>query len=194
MLRTVLLTLLAVAVAIGGGTVSVLVALDVPEGVGTVSVGGWTALPDAGAFARDPYSNARSIREGLLPLGRMEGLTFVAARDSAGDKLRRECAYTIEGALPTARLWTLHTADKEMQPIASGTRRQNFLSSRDVLFLSDDSLLITVGARAAPGNWLATGGSGPMRLVLILYDTPLAADPDLGSIAMPQIIKAGCDD
>ncbi|MDQ6436863.1 DUF1214 domain-containing protein [Mesorhizobium sp. LHD-90] len=190
MLRTVLLTLLALAVAIGGGAASVLVALDALTG--PVRVGGWTVYPNAASADADPYAKARAARDGLLPLGRAEGLAFVATRDSAGDTLRRECSYTVEGALPAARLWTLHAAGRPMQASSSDLQSPEFLSSRDVLYLPDDSLLITVDARASPGNWLATGGSGPMRLVLVFYDTPLAADADLAAVAMPQVIKAGC--
>lgn len=191
MLRTVLLTLLTLAVAIGGGAVSVWMALG--EGAGAVNVGGWTTLPDAGAEDADPYSRAQAARDGLLALGRNEGLAFAATRDSAGDALRRECAYTVEGKMPAARLWTLHAADRQGVAVATGTRRDAFLSSWAVLFRPDDALAITVGAQPAPGNWLATSGSGPMQLVLTLYDTPLAGEAGMADTVMPRVLKAGCD-
>ena len=191
MLRTILLTLLTLVLAIGGGAASVWLALG--EGVGAVDVGGWSTLPDIATQDANPYSRARAARDGLLALGRNEGLAFAATRDSAGDPLRRDCAYTIEGKIPAARLWTLHAADPQGAAVSTGTRRDNFLSSWAVLFLPDDSLAITVGARPAPGNWLATSGSGPMQLVLILYDTPLAGEAGLTDIVMPQVLKAGCN-
>lgn len=191
MLRTALLTLLTLAIAIGGGAASVWLALG--EGVGAVDVGGWTTLPDIATQDANPYSRARAARDGRLSLGRNEGLAFAATRDSAGDALRRDCAYTIEGKIPAARLWTLHAADPAGIAISTGTRRDNFLSSWAVLFLPDDSLAITVGAHPAPGNWLATSGSGPMQLVLTLYDTPLAGEAGLADVVMPQVLKADCD-
>jgi hypothetical protein len=190
MLRTILLTLLTFAVAIGGGAASVWLALG--EGVGAVDVGGWTTLSDMATQDADPYSRARAARDGLLALGRNEGLAFAATRDSAGDALRRDCAYTVEGKIPAARLWTLYAADPQGAAVATGTRRDNFLTSWAVLFLPDDSLAITVGPRPAPGNWLATSGSGPMQLVLTLYDTPLAGEAGLTDVVMPQVLKAGC--
>ena len=191
MLRTVLLTLLTLAVAIVGGAASVWLALG--EGVGAVYVGGWTTFPDMATQDANPYSRARAARDGLLALGRGEGLALAATQDSAGDALRRDCAYIVEGTMPAARLWTLHAADPLGAAIPTGTRRDDFLSSWAVLFLPDDSLAITVGARPAPGNWLAASGSGPMQLVLTLYDTPLAGEAGLTDIVMPQVLKAGCD-
>ena len=191
MLRTVLLTLFTLVIAIGGGAVSVWLALG--EGAGAVDVGGWTTFPDIATQDADPYSRARAARDGRLSLGRNEGLAFAATRDSAGDALRRDCAYTVEGSMPAARLWTLHAADPQGTAVPTGTRRDNFLTSWAVVFLPGDSLAITVGARPAPGNWLATSGSGPMRLVLTLYDTPLAGEAGLTDVVMPQVLKAGCD-
>ena len=88
MLRTVLLTLATLAIAIGGGAASVWYALELQEGVGAVTIGSWTAYPDIGAPDADPYSKARAAREGLLALGRAEGLAFVA---DARHRRQRSC-------------------------------------------------------------------------------------------------------
>jgi hypothetical protein len=193
MLRTILLTLLMLAVAIGGGAVSVWLALDARSGIGAVSLGGWTAAPDIDAADADPYSRARASRDGRLPLGRAEGLALIATRDSAGDPLLRQCAYMVEGSIPSARLWTLHAADPTSAAVPSGTRHANFLTSWGVIYLADGSLAIAIGRPAAPGNWLATSGSGPMSLVLTLYDTPLSGEAGLADIVMPQVLRTGCD-
>lgn len=193
MLRTALLTLLTLVIAIGGGAASVWYALSAREGVGAITIGGWTAYPEMGTPDADPYSKARVAREGLLVLGRAEGLAFVAQRDSTGESLRRECRYTVEGVVPPARLWTLYATDAGRVALTPGAHKAGMLNSYGVLFLPDNSLAITVGAAPAPGNWLATGGSGPMSLVLTLYDTPVAGGAGMTDIELPQILKVGCD-
>ena len=193
MLKTALLIAFTLAIAIGGGGASVWYALEAREGIGAVTVGNWTAYPDDGTPESDPYSRARVAREGILALGRAEGLAFVAERDSNGDQLRRDCRYTIEGTVPPARFWTLHSAGEDMVAIASGTRRANALTSLQILHQPDGSLAISVSARPSPGNWLRVTGQGPMYLVLTLYDTPIASSTGVAGVELPQLLKAGCD-
>jgi len=193
MLKTSLLIAFTLAVAIGGGAASVWFALQAREGVGAVTVGNWTAYPDSGTPDSDPYSRARIAREGILALGRAEGLAFVAQRDSNGDALRRDCRYTIEGTVPPARFWTLYAADEVNAAIATGTRRANALNSFQVLHQPDSSLAISVSGRPSPGNWLRVTGTGPMTFVLTLYDTPIASSTGVSDVELPQVLKAGCD-
>ena len=54
MLKTVFLSLLVVAIAIGGGAASVWYALRIQDGVGAVAVGPWTTFPDLGTPQADP--------------------------------------------------------------------------------------------------------------------------------------------
>ncbi len=189
MLKTAFLVLFALVVAIGGGAASVWYALSVPEGVGSVAIGGWSTYPDMGTPQADPYSKAKVAREGLLALGRAEGLAFIARRDASGEPLVRECRYSIEGTIPPARIWTLYAADRDMAVISPARA----LNAQEVLFLPDNALRISVGAGAAPGNWLATSGTGPMALVLTLYDTPAAISTGVSDIQLPRIVKVGCD-
>jgi len=189
MLKTALLVLIALVVAIGGGAASVWYALSAAEGVGVVSIGGWSAYPDMGTPEADPYSKARVAREGLLTLGRAEGLAFVARRDASGEPLLRECRYTIEGMVPPARIWTVYVADRDLAAVAPGRS----LNAQEALFQPDNRLKISVGAGPAPGNWLETSGRGPMAVVLTLYDTPAAVGTGLSDTALPRIVKVGCD-
>ena len=189
MFKTALLVLFSLVVAIGGGAASVWYALSAPEGVGAVALGGWSTYPDMGTSDADPYSKAMVAREGLLALGRAEGLAFIAQRDSTGEPLVRECRYTIEGTIPPARIWTLYAADRDMAAIAPARA----LNAQEVLYSPDNSLRIAVGAGPAPGNWLPTSGTGPMALVLTLYDTPAAISTGVSDIQLPRITKVGCD-
>nr|WP_245513602.1 MULTISPECIES: DUF1214 domain-containing protein [unclassified Mesorhizobium] len=192
MLKTAFLTLLSLAIAIGLGGGSVWYALNAQDGVGAIRIGQWTAFPEIGTQTADPYSKARVAREGVLALGRAEGLSFVAARDEAGEPLKRQCAYTIEGGYPTARFWTLYAADQSLGVIDIGKARQAALQSYEVLRQPDNSVVISVGDRPAPGNWLLTSGFGKMYFVLTFYDTPIASSTGLSDVTLPRILKAGC--
>ncbi|TGQ11876.1 MULTISPECIES: DUF1214 domain-containing protein [unclassified Mesorhizobium] len=193
MLKNAILTLLSLAIAIGLGGYSVWYALNAQDGVGAIRIGQWTAFPEVGTLAADPYSKARVAREGVLALGRAEGLAFVAERDDAGEQLKRECTYTVEGGYPTARFWTLYAADQSLGVIDTGKPRQAALQSYQLLRRPDNSVVISVGNRPAPGNWLLTGGSGKMYFVLTFYDTPIASSTGLSDVALPRILKAGCN-
>lgn len=192
MLKTAILTLLSLAIAIGLGGGSVWYALNAQDGVGAIRIGQWTAFPDIGTQGADPYSKARVAREGVLALGRAEGLSFIAERDESGEPLKRECAYTIEGSYPTARFWTLYAADQSLGVIDTGKSRQAALQSYEVLRQADNTVAISVGNRPAPGNWLLTNGSGKMYFVLTFYDTPIASSTGLSDVTLPRILRAGC--
>lgn len=193
MLKIAFLTLISLAMAIGLGGYSVWYALNAQDGVGAIRIGRWTAFPEVGTLLADPYSKARVAREGVLALGQAEGLAFVAESDESGEPLKRECAYTIEGSYPTARFWTLYAADQSLGVIGTGKPRQAALQSYEVLRQSDNSVVISVGGRPAPGNWLLTNGAGKMYFVLTFYDTPIASSTGLSDVALPRILKAGCN-
>ncbi|MBN9244192.1 MAG: DUF1214 domain-containing protein [Mesorhizobium sp.] len=193
MLKNALLTLLAIAIAVGLGGGSVWYTLNAQSGIGAIRIGPWTAFPAIGTPNADPYSQARVAREGVLALGRAEGLSFVAERDSAGQALRRECAYTIEGGFPTARFWTLYAADRSLDVIATGKPRPAALHSYEILRTADDTARISVSRHPAPGNWLPVTGSGTLYFVLTFYDTPIANSTGLSDVVLPGIEKGRCD-
>lgn len=193
MLKQSLLIVLALAIAVGGGAASVGLVLNSQEGIGAVKVGSWTAFPDIGTPDADPYSKARVARDGILALGRAEGLSFIAERDSGGALLKRECSYRIEGSVPVARFWTIHASDKAQVALKSGMRRDPDLHSLEVLRQPDNSVEISVGAQPMPGNWLAVSGVGDMNLILTLYDTPIASSTGLSDIEMPRIVREQCN-
>jgi hypothetical protein len=193
MLKNAILTLLSLAMAIGLGGYSVWYALNAQDGVGAIRIGQWTAFPEIGTQAADPYSKARVAREGVLALGQAEGLAFVAEHDEAGEPLKRECAYTISGGYPTARFWSLYAADQSLGVIDTGKARLAALQSYEVMRQPDNTVVISVGSRPAPGNWLLTSGSGKMYFVLTFYDTPIASSTGLSDVTLPRILKAGCN-
>ena len=193
MLKNAFLMLLSLAIAIGGGGASVWYALKIQDGVGAIRIGQWTAFPDIGTLAADPYSKARVAREGVLALGRAEGLSFVAENDAAGDQLKRECTYRIEADFrPPASGHSMPPINRSASLKPANRDLQHF-SPIQVLRQADNSVIISVGHHPMPGNWLLTDGSGRMYFVLTFYDTPIASSTGLSDVSLPRIVKAGCD-
>ncbi len=193
MLKTAFLTAVTLAIAIGGGAGSVWLALDRDFGLDTITVGEWTAFPERGTPAADPYSKARFSREADLALGRAEGVTFTARVDADGNLLRRDCDYTIRGSFPAARFWTLFARDSDGDLIEPGNGRASALHSYAMLRDGDNTIATTVSRQAAPGNWLALAGNGTFHLVLTFYDTATASGARIGDIELPTITRVSCN-
>jgi hypothetical protein len=193
MLRTVFLIAFALAVAIGGGAASAWYMIDRGIAFGAVSVGPWTAYPDRGTPAADPYSRARFARTGDLSLGQAEGIVFSARRDSEGAPLRPECDYSVEGPVPPARFWTLHIREDPEDGTPRPVGRNSALHSLSILRGEDGSFSITVSAYPAPGNWLRSLGGHDMALALTLYDTAVSATARAAEVELPHIRRIACD-
>lgn len=193
MLRSVFLTALTLAVAIGGGAGSVWLMLESDFGFGTVAIGNWVAFPANGTPAADPYTRARFSREADLALGQAEGLTFTARRDAAGEPLQLSCTYRIEGPLPPARFWTLWARDAAGHRVPAAGDRTAALHSFALLREDDSTVTTTVSRRPAPRNWLAVSGDGPFVLVLTLYDSAIASSARIAEVELPQVLREECE-
>lgn len=160
---------------------------------GGVQVGAWTAWPRAGAANADPYTRAVNARRGEIPLAVGEGLLLTAAVDDSGQALDATCTYRIGGATPPARAWTVTVAGRGAREPGRVPLREGFTST-EVLRTADGRFTITLAPDVQPGNWLPSPrASGPVRLALRLYDTPVAAS--VGSLdrsAVPAITRVGC--
>jgi hypothetical protein len=162
---------------------------------GALRIGPWSAWPLADPLNADRYARARIARSGDLPLGPGEGLAFTATQDSDGQALDGSCHYSIGPILPPARWWTLSLYDRAGKPIANPSARFGFASSA-VLRGEQGAARIETGASLQPGNWLPSR-SGPITLVLRLYDSPVSTGlaTELGArraIDMPRIQRGDC--
>jgi len=191
MLKTSLAILVAASLAVCGGAWSLSRVLDNPQGTGALTIGAWTAFPKIGSPDADPYSKARTSREGILALGSAEGIAFTATTDSTGAALRAGCGYRIEGNVPASRFWTLVATGEN--PSSENPARLPALNSLSVLREPDNRFAVTVAAQPAPGNWLQINGTGPMSLLLTVYDSNVAAGSEFAEIRMPDIQPLGCD-
>jgi hypothetical protein len=193
MLKSLALTVLALAIALGGGAGSVWMALDRDLEFDTISVGSWIAFPSRGTQDADPYSKARFSREADLSLGSGEGLVFIAKRDSTGQLLRAECDYRVHGELPPARFWTMHTRTPDGALMTGIGGRVSAIHSYALLRSGDSTATTTVSRNAAPGNWLATANDGPFQLVLTFYDTAMASGARIAEVDLPIVERASCN-
>ncbi len=183
-----LLVAIVIAAAVGFG--SALLVLDREQPFGAVARGAWTAWPEFGGPGADPYSRAALSRSGALPLGNGEGIAFLATADDGGNQLVARCVYVVTGQTPPARLWTLTVTDEDGRLFKTPAGRSGF-HSREILRAEDGSFTIAIAADATAGNWLPVTGSGPLRLMLRLYDTPLTSS-GIGAATLPAIERRSC--
>lgn len=179
------------------GTVGIMLGLLItivslsPDARGLVA-GPWRGAPRDGAVDTDPYTLASIDRAGTLPLGAAEGLSFVAATDSAGASLSPACDYAVTGAMPTARFWTLGALTPDGFAIPNAALRLAFTSA-EILRQNHEPVLITVSTEARAGNWLPIGKAAPYVLALRLYDTGLSAvGSTFSATTLPRIEKVRC--
>lgn len=196
MFRTPLVIATALAVAFGLGILSSVYALRATVGFGAIALGPWTAFPTAQTVNADPYAKAHRARDGRLLLGGAEGLVFTASTDSANRTLVENCRYEIEGITPPARLWTLHAADRNGNPLKDARAGlPTGLNAWSVLRSADSNFSIRIAASATSGNWLAVPeGRAPFLLVMTLLDTPTAGSSGVIDLAMPGITRLDCAD
>ena len=177
------------------GAVSAWYSIQRSHGIGAINIGQWTAWPFSGGNEADPYTLARVISDSTVPLGAAEGLAFEASNDAKGNPLKLECNYLLEGNTAKAKLWTLtpyRFDGKAIKSAKSTNLIPHYTNSTRLLRFADGTFQIALGPLPAPGNWLATEGNGPFRLVLRLYDTPITANVGLVSPVMPKISNIGC--
>jgi hypothetical protein len=185
---------------------------------GGVTLNAWTAWPKIGSRDADPYVRAIHARTGEVPLALGEGLLLTALTDDAGRRLDPSCRYRIAGATPPARAWTLTVerrghaketakeaakhagqdagqaaADHPAQGGAVPPARTGFTST-EVLRDRDGRFAVSLSPAVQPGNWLPMPeGDGSIRLVLRLYDTPVAASTGvLEREGVPSITREDC--
>lgn len=194
MIKFIALTVITVAIAIGGGTASMWLAMESEFGFGSIRIGEWLAQPLRGTPGADPYSRARFSRDADLALGQAEGLVFTARRDSDGEPLTLSCQYRVAGGLPPARFWTLHARDNADDVIEISGSRPPALHSLAMLREPDNTVATLVSRYPSPGNWLAVGGQGSFVLVLTLYDTAIASSARIAEVELPSVTLVGCDE
>ena len=179
--------LLSFAVAAGIGLGSTWYALTQNISFGALELGAWKGYPRNGTVSIDPYARAVIARNGELPVGSGDGVTFTAAADDDGRPLDGRCDVVVRGTTPPARYFTLTLYTPSGQLVANSLDRRGF-TSQELVRDASGEFDITVSPRARPGNWLPTGGIDSYILMLRFYDTSLGIATRAGREApMPAI-------
>lgn len=188
MRQVIIDTMLVIAIAVSTGLGLALFALEQSRNRGTMTIGPWTATPDAGAD--NPYAAAIAATTLDLPSGTSEGIVFTARTDSRGETLTRRCAYTVAGKTPVSRLWTLTIYDEDNGLMANAAARTGF-HSRELLWGSDGQFTIVVSIGPRPGNWIPINSTDNLVFVFRLYDTPITTGL-AAELEMPDISVVDC--
>lgn len=193
-LKKVLLNLtLFLGVSLGGGLATAWYMIEAGSRLSTRTFGPWVTWVAAGRPEADPYTRAHVARNGLLPLSSTAVLTFKAKTDSRGTQLSSACDYAVimDDFDPT--WWALAVYDGQGRLIANAADRYAFNSSTAMLRV-DGGTVINLSRDARPGNWLPTGRSNRIVLILTVQDASWAtAIHDGGNPrSMPQIVRSAC--
>jgi hypothetical protein len=179
--------LLSFIVAAGIGLGSTWYALTQNISFGALEFGAWKGYPRNGTVSIDPYARAVIARNGELPVGSGDGVTFTAAADDDGRPLDGRCDVVVRGTTPPARYFTLTLYTPAGQLVANSLDRRGF-TSQELVRDASGEFEITVSPRARTGNWLPTGGIDSYILMLRFYDTSLGIATRAGREApMPAI-------
>ena len=64
---------------------------------GSLTIGAWTAWPKSGSQDIDPYAHATIARDGELPIGMGDGVSFFARTDDQGHEFDGRCTFALSG-------------------------------------------------------------------------------------------------
>jgi hypothetical protein len=166
--QALLTTILAfmLALSLGLGSAWYMIAEGSPLTTG--QIGPWSVWYSAGNPEPDPYTKAYQARTGRLPITSTNGLYYYARTDQAGDPLNSECDYLVDGQPINAAWWSFAVYDERGQLIPNKANRHSF-NRTDIVRRANGSFRIVLAPNARPGNWLPTGDSGSVQLVLRIY-------------------------
>ncbi|WP_075995835.1 DUF1214 domain-containing protein [Salaquimonas pukyongi] len=192
-MRLIADTLIVVLIGLVLGGASAWYTINTGLAFGGIRSGPWVSWPFASGASVDPYTMAKTVRNGTIPLGAAEGLAFEAKTDSRGEPLQLACDYSVSGTTPPSKLWTLAAYAASGEQIKPDNGSRSSVHSGRLLRYTDGSFRILISQRPKAGNWLGTAGEGRFRLVLRVYDTPVTSTSGLVTPTMPNIIRGRCE-
>jgi hypothetical protein len=186
-----LAVLVPAAVLLGFGTAWYMI--QAGGRLSTRTVGPWVTWAAAGRPDAEPYTRAHIAWNALLPLSSTSELTFRAKTDSSGSRLTSGCDYAIVMEEFEPAWWSLAVFDGDGKLITNAAERYGFTSST-AMREPDGRTVITLSRDARPGNWLPSGRSNRVVLVLTVQDASWAAAISDGSAAkaLPEVVRTGC--
>jgi hypothetical protein len=157
---------------------------------GEIAVGPWRTSVALGSASAGLYLRAQVAIDNLFALERRQTLYYLATTDGRGAPLRGACSYRITGTALDARWWsiTAYGADRFLIPNAAD--RYSYTMA-NVHRGPDGRFSIGLGPKPMEGDWLPSNASGPVTLVMRLYNPAPALAASPGSAAMPTIEPIG---
>ncbi len=155
-------------------------------------VGAWSTSAAIGQAHQNPYTRARVALHGIWGLPPSEVVYFTASHDSAGERLRRACTYTvIGGPLPT-RWWSL-TLYRDGFYIDNPANRYSW-SMSDTAIDANGRWTIALAPSGEGQNRLTFGGrDGLMQLLLRLYQPNTGVADHRDRVPLPEIRRVSCN-
>lgn len=157
----------------------------------SVQAGAWKSNLRAGSVDADMYTRASIALNALLALGREETMYFIATHDDAGQPLRSQCSYRVEGIPPQARWWSI-TAYADDLFLFDAPNAQYSLNGTTAQLDAKGRFALQTGHHAAgAAYWLPTPGQRGLVLALRLYNPEPSLQASPSSLVPPNIIQQG---
>jgi hypothetical protein len=180
----------------------ILMIRTISTGLGSMSVdnGNWATSISTGSADAGVMLKATIAMGGLLASTR-ENSMYYRLNSVAGEPLRLNCRYRIEGDDYDADWWSVTAYGWDNYLIPNRLKRYSF-NNENILRRDDGSWVIHVGAQEQSGNWLPVGPSGAptwrklpdydFDLLLRLYTPGQAYLDTPQSAALPIVTLEGC--
>jgi hypothetical protein len=181
---------------------AVLLARNIGEGLGGMSIqnGDWVTSVATGSQDAGVMLKAAVALGGLLA-SRQEDSMYYRLSSIAGEPLRLNCRYRIEGDNYEANWWSITAYGWDNYLIPNPQKRYSF-NNDNLVRNADGSWVITVAAAEQAGNWLPTGPSGApgwrnmgdydFDLLLRLYTPGDAYLKTPQSAPLPKVTREAC--
>ncbi len=163
------------------------------SGLTTARSGPWVSWTSAARADADPYTRAHFSRDGTLPLTSEIAATYLTRVDSAGNKLQPTCEYALDGVDLAAPWWSLTVFDDQGRLIENPLRRYGYTSGT-VALRANGSFTITLARDVRPGNWVPTGGTRRLALLLTVLEPPTSVEGWTANeeLKLPSIRRVSC--
>jgi hypothetical protein len=180
----------------------ILMIRTISTGLGSMSVdnGNWATSISTGSADAGVMLKATIAMGGLLASTR-ENSMYYRLNSVAGEPLRLNCRYRIEGDDYDADWWSVTAYGWDNYLIPNRLKRYSF-NNENILRRDDGSWVIHVAAQEQSGNWLPVGPSGAptwrklpdydFDLLLRLYTPGQAYLDTPQSAALPIVTLEGC--
>ena len=201
MLKLVMKILAAVTAALA--IASILLARNIANNLDDMSVanGDWRIVVDAGSADAGVMQKASVAIGGLLASTR-ENSVYYRLAAVAGEPLRLNCRYRIEGRDYDADWWSLTAYGWDNYLIPNTEKRYSF-NNENLERDGDGSWTITVSVEEHAGNWLPVGPSGTPQwrklgeydfdILLRLYTPGAVYIETPESAPLPTVTREACE-